>query len=392
MEFISYNAELGTANQLFMRLFNNIQIERTDKKGRKGLLKVPCVFGQRSRIVKALENPDNKAQYKVPMIVINRTGYQRQSDRLNNLHNEVKYEVSSNKRYYHLLTPVPVDISYDVSVIAKYPADIDKIASNFMVFFNNDIYCSQAHPKFSDIKLNNQVIMGDSVSEEHPDEMDASRDDLVISNFSFTFKTYLFGGTEQYRKVRSKKPVVDLSATVSSYVHEFKNDDEVAEYIRQQPHSRLSTTLTAEVTAQVTSYVDDISSDEYDDGVPKIRGLNFGFYAVPKQEDILGYMTSVDNELIARHEHFYPSSYISSGWYGGPVYQSAVGPEGEEISAVLPQPVATSADWYDVVDNYCTLAPYVDRIFWKIDGASPYEYPYNVRPYNGCEGFRRQDG
>lgn len=142
MEFISWNNELGVANLLFMRLFNNIQIERTDKKGRKGLLKVPCMFGQRSRIVKALENPDNKAQYKVPMIVINRTGYQRQSDRLNNLHNEVKYEVSSNKRYYHLLTPVPVDISYDVSVIAKYPADIDKIASNFMVFFNNDIYCS----------------------------------------------------------------------------------------------------------------------------------------------------------------------------------------------------------------------------------------------------------
>lgn len=53
------------------------------------------------------------------------------------------------------MTPVPVDISYDVTIIAKYPSDIDKIASNFMVFFNSDIYVSCHHPKFPEIKMNN---------------------------------------------------------------------------------------------------------------------------------------------------------------------------------------------------------------------------------------------
>ena len=56
--------------------------------------------------------------YKLPMIAINRTGYQRQGDRLNSLHNEVKYEISPKRRLYERLTPVPIDISYDVSVIA----------------------------------------------------------------------------------------------------------------------------------------------------------------------------------------------------------------------------------------------------------------------------------
>ena len=74
MEFISWNNELGVANLLFKRFFN-IKIERTNSRGQKTLLDVPCVFGQRSRILKTMENPDNKAQYKVPMIVINRTGY-----------------------------------------------------------------------------------------------------------------------------------------------------------------------------------------------------------------------------------------------------------------------------------------------------------------------------
>lgn len=61
----------------------------------------------------------------LPMITINRTGYTRASDRLNNYNNEVKYEVLSNDRRYDMLTPVPIDVSYDVSIIAAYPSDID---------------------------------------------------------------------------------------------------------------------------------------------------------------------------------------------------------------------------------------------------------------------------
>lgn len=100
MQFISYSAELALANILFSRVFSNIQIERTDAKGQKSWLPVHCVNGKRSRILKALENRDRQSMYKVPLIVYERTGYQRQPDRLNNLHNEVKYEITSTNRSY----------------------------------------------------------------------------------------------------------------------------------------------------------------------------------------------------------------------------------------------------------------------------------------------------
>ena len=105
--------------------------------------------------MKGLENPDKRGNYKLPMIVISRSGYSRNGDRLNNLHNEVKYELGPAYRKYHLMTPVPIDVSYDVSIIAKYPSDIDMIASNFMVFFNSDIYVSCEHPKYEGVKMNN---------------------------------------------------------------------------------------------------------------------------------------------------------------------------------------------------------------------------------------------
>ena len=91
--------------------------------------------------------------------------------------------MTSKYRKYDLLTPVPIDVSYDVSIIAKYPSDIDKIASNFMVFFNNDVYVSCEHPKYEGIMLNNQVVMQDSVTEDHPDELDGAVDDLITATF-----------------------------------------------------------------------------------------------------------------------------------------------------------------------------------------------------------------
>jgi hypothetical protein len=151
-------------------------------------------MGQRSRIFKRWQNAENTATIKLPMIAVNRTGYVRNTERLNNLNNEVKYEITSKNRSYDLLTPIPIDISYDVSIMAKYPSDIDQIASNFMIMFNSDIYVSCMHPKYQDIKLNNQIIMSDTISEEHMDEIDGTTNDFITTTFQFTFKTYLFGG------------------------------------------------------------------------------------------------------------------------------------------------------------------------------------------------------
>lgn len=382
MQFISYNAELGIANLLFQRLFNNIKIERTDKNGQTSWLRIPCVFGQRSRILKSFENRDRQSMYKLPLIVINRTGYSRQGDRLNNLHNEVKYEITSKNRNLQYLTPVPIDISYDVSVIAKYQADIDKIASNFMVFFNSNVWVSQEHPKFEGVKLHNEIIMSDSVSEEHPDEFDGSQDDIVTSTFQFTFKTYLFGGTKQAKKKQTELSTV-LSTVLSTYVYEFKSDDEIRQYISAYPHNMLSTVMSSETTALVDIEVSS-GTDTYDDGIPLIKNIDVGFYAVPRKEDIDAYIMSVDNELIAKHEHYTSAAYISSdGYLSNYAVREVKTEEGLSTVSVLTS-LTPVGDYYEPVDNWCTLAPYVDRLRWKIDEMSTRPFPDNVGQYSGC--------
>lgn len=70
-----------------------------------------------------------------------------------------------------------------------------------MVFFNPDVYVTCEHPKYQGVKLNSQVVMSDSVAEEHPDEIDPSADDVVTATFQFTFKTWLFAGNKQAKLV-----------------------------------------------------------------------------------------------------------------------------------------------------------------------------------------------
>lgn len=389
MEFQSYNEELAIGTLLFRSLFANIRIGRTNDKGEETQLQVPCVLGQRSRIMKNLENPEKRGNIKLPMIVINRTGYSRNGDRLNNLHNEVKYEISSSDRRYQLMAPVPVDITYDVSIIAKYPADIDKIASNFMVFFNSDIYVSCQHPKYEGIKMNNQVIMSDSVSEEHPDEFDSTQDDIMTSTFNFTFKTFLFGGTRQAKLIPQQILSSVTSSFISSEIVELK-PDEIDQFQKEHPNQCVSAVLTTWVTADITSYVDnpETSADVYDD-IPIVNKIDFGFYVVPSKHEIEPYIQSVDNGVFGPHEHNSICSYISSEAYinNGPIiipdpYLPEASAIGEPLStcesSAYMNPLQTSGDYYDIVDWDCTLAPYVDKLYWKIDAGSIYKYPNNV--------------
>lgn len=378
MEVRSFNCELGISNLLFKKLFNNIQIERSDDNGNKKLIPVKCVLGQRSRIFKNWQNAEKRSQMKLPMIIINRNGYSKDPQRLNNLHNEVKYEITSKNRVYDYMTPVPININYEVTIVAKYPSDIDQIASNFMVFFNASLYVSCIHPKYDDVKMNNQVVMEDSVSEEHPDEFDGSQDDLITSTFNFTFKTFLFAGIKQAKKV----PQQVLSSFTSSFISSeviVLQPSEIDDFQKEYPYSEVSAALTSEVTAEVTSYVDnpDISDDVYEEFAPVIKKIEVGFYPTPLISGFEEYMYEVDNVL--PDKIYKELGYISSKSYTS-AYEEYVAEDGSissRISAIIPNAPHKS----QIVDVHETIAPYKDRLIWKIDETSTAEFADNVGVY-----------
>jgi len=190
------------------------------------------------------------------MIIIQRMGITKNSSRLANVYNEVKYAPHPSRLNYNLFTPVPIDITYKVSIVSKRQGDIDKALSNFIPFFNKDAFVRFAHPKFEGLFLKCQVIMEDSISEDHPEELDSSADDVVTAECTFLFKTWIFCGN-------------DTASEDGNYVRHVVSVD---------TNTGLSTVL----------------DTEYNGFLPTIRQVNLGFYPIPLNASIAERIKMVD--------------------------------------------------------------------------------------------------
>lgn len=221
MEIRSFNQELQFADILFSRLFKNIIIEkRYNNKSQQYLVK--CIRGSKSRILKNLQNPTKRGMYTYPIIVYWRNGITRDPERVSNLHNEIIKSASRQMINFNLLAPNPINIDYSLSIISNLESDIDLIIGNFIPFFNSDLFVTCKHPKFSGLTYNSQIVMSDSITEDHPYELANDSEDITTATFNFTFKTYIFGGTDRVFAHMHNVPGTgdddDMSGTHIGYV------------------------------------------------------------------------------------------------------------------------------------------------------------------------------
>ena len=269
MRIISYNQELAISSLLFSKLFRNITINRELPNNTVEKCKVALVMGNRSRILKAFENAQENPQFTLPMISITRTGLNRDSTRLSNLHNEVKHSTDEIINY-DLYTPNPINIDYKVTIYTKYISDLDMILSNFMIFFNSDIYVSSIHPKYTDLRYNSQIVMGDSINESRNEALSNTNLDLITAEISFVFKTYLFGGNQRV----SSKPY-SYERPITSITEITCIDHETGEPIIDEETGEISV-----ITTQVTGVKDEI----FEGFIPLINSLYIELHAVPKHD------------------------------------------------------------------------------------------------------------
>jgi len=212
-------------------------------------VKFRCVYGNRSRIFKNMENPNRNSQYNLPLIVVERTGIVKNNDRLSNMNNEIKHQNHSSRINYDIYTPVPIDISYSVTIVSKYQDHIDRCVSNFIPFFNKDLFVRCEHPKFEGIEYTNQVVMDDSIDFDRPDDIDPSQDDIITCTCNFTFKTYMFCGTDKAKDTSVKQVV--------------------------------KTFISCDPETGVSSIVSAITDTVYTGFVPQVLNIGYGFYPIP---------------------------------------------------------------------------------------------------------------
>lgn len=319
MKTYSYNKELLVATAEMQMIFNNIIIKRNNTD-----IAVPCVFGQRSRILKFLQNPQGST-YKLPMSAITRGNIRLASNRSNNIH----YNILSKSDFAPIdpncIQPVPIDIEYKLTFITKYPNDMEMIMSNFIPFFNKDIYVTSPHPKLEGRSINHQIVWSGEIDTNWPNELQNVDNDLQICNTSFIYKTELFGG--------------------SGYIQE--NDSGII--------------YTIDLTmSPSTSNI----SDSYEPSGNNVLG---GFYPVPYQYDFITYVDKILNSsrtdyIVDPERDEFISNYANEAFNEGVLNGDIYAVSGAVLSGAN---VYKTSYWplsYANANNYSDIVTYIESL------------------------------
>lgn len=189
MKFVSYNKEYNVATKQLIDVFDNIVIKRFVGNAVQKSIHVPCVYGNRSRILKSLENKNKTLS--LPIIAISKQSIARDTSRVHSVNEglmfmEPNFNLNDN-------VAVPVIVTFDVTILTKFETDMDQIISNFTSMMNPDIYVVWPNPKGQGNMIS-QIIWDGSINIEHPEEIGETDPWRIMASTSMEYKTWTFPG------------------------------------------------------------------------------------------------------------------------------------------------------------------------------------------------------
>jgi hypothetical protein len=191
MKVRSYNKEIKIATKMLIDVFNDIIIDRRDSQDNiQKYISVPCIYGNRSRILKSLENRNKTL--KIPLSCLSITGISRDSTRVHSVNDFLKLNSGSNFDHRNMIAQ-PIDITYSLGFITRYQEDMDQLIGNFIPFFNPDIYVVFPAP-YNIGNLKTQILWDGGLDIEYPTDSGPEEPYRITTDVRFTLKTWLFPG------------------------------------------------------------------------------------------------------------------------------------------------------------------------------------------------------
>lgn len=194
MKQSSYNKEIRIATAQLLDVFNDITIEKEENNSVIKSILVPCVYGARSRILKSAENRNKTL--KPPIVVLSITNISKDTSRVHSVNDNLYIDMDSLADLKNKIA-VPMNITYELSILTKYQDDMDQILSNFIIHFNPDIYVIWNHPLMPTSTLKSQVVWDGNLNIEYLNEITEDRQWRIIGTGSFVYKTWFFPGTSR---------------------------------------------------------------------------------------------------------------------------------------------------------------------------------------------------
>lgn len=217
----------------FEDAFSDIVIGRFDRdRVEQDAIHVNFRYSPKTRALHEIRNKNQ--HFKMPVIAVSVGGMRRDQNRVFNKIDGTYWTDTSSpttSAWTHLLQPVPIDITMNMSIVARFQHDIDQILSNFIPYCDPYIVVSWKWPDiipFADFEIRSTILWNEDVSFQYPNDIAANVPYRIIADTSFTIKSWMFKN-----KPPDGKPiyVIDTSFTAVSAIEAYEvmldleNDD-----------------------------------------------------------------------------------------------------------------------------------------------------------------------
>nr|BAR35395.1 proximal tail sheath stabilization [uncultured Mediterranean phage uvMED] len=209
----SYNEIFRKTVIAFGTLFNNIEIKRTEGS-RSEVMKVPLAYGPKDKFLARLKQvgdltTKDAVQITLPRISFEISGFSYDATRKVSPTQVIRYTGSDSKTRKSFM-PVPYNVDFELSIMAKNQDDglqiLEQILPFFQPMFNITLNLQEAIGEVKDFPVTlNSVVYEDDY------EGDYTTRRTLIYTLSFSAKTYVYGPVNDITNKLIKKSIVDTA-------------------------------------------------------------------------------------------------------------------------------------------------------------------------------------
>lgn len=200
MNRYTYDFELQTMTTMLLNCFSDIVVKRFNvHKQPRDQIKARVVYAPKQRVLSDLLDKDQNLQ--LPVISVQIGGIARDESRVFNKILGTFSPYPNSTQSVREKGPQPVDITYNVSIMTRYQADMDQILSHLIPYVNPYFVVSWRTPNRPDFEIRSNVYWSGNVNIQYPVEVSANQVARVVADLSFTFKGWIFQNPEFYENV-----------------------------------------------------------------------------------------------------------------------------------------------------------------------------------------------
>lgn len=226
----TFHFEISDLIYQFLAAFDQVIIKRFSVNRVPGQnIQVRYVYSPKQRVLFDLTNPGQNIT--LPVVAITMGSVSRDGERVFNktagfytpggLRDKQSSSVTNFFR-----TPIPVNITINMSILTRYQTDLEQILSNFIPYNNPYIIVSWKVPTGYNLpftqEIRTEILWGGQVNINYPVDVNGGQKAQIVADTSFTIKGWLFPYAEQPIK-NIFKITSNITATNADTVLEYGN-------------------------------------------------------------------------------------------------------------------------------------------------------------------------